>query len=186
MLASRGFTLFEMLVAMSLSSILMLGTMRLLPALQRAVLNQSQLSLAREDLWQLAWGIGKQLQRAGYCHGSCSGQALEIRDSGHCVIVQWDANHNGKWESAAAAEPEQMGYRLRDKSIEIQRGATQCAGKGWERLTDPTQFLVESFVIARIARAGNKPLVTISLSASMPDYPTRSLNIDHMVVGYNL
>ncbi|WP_313049974.1 prepilin peptidase-dependent protein [Atlantibacter subterraneus] len=185
MLAPRGFSLIEVLVAMSLSSILMIGTMRLLPSLQRAVLQQSQLNLMREDLWQLAFGIAKQAQRAGYCHGECTGKGMEIRDDGHCLIVQWDANHNGKWDGATASEPEQTGYRLRDKSIEIQRGATQCVGKGWERLTDPGQFRVDDFTVAQIAWAGLKPLITISLSAAMAQDPTRSLNVVQQVVGYN-
>lgn len=186
MLASRGFTIFEVLVAMSLSSILMTGTMRLLPALQRAVLNQSQLTLMREDLWQIAFSIGKQVQRAGYCHGDCNGTGLNISDNGSCVIVQWDANHNGKWENAAAAEPEQTGYRLRDKSIEIQRGAAHCAGKGWEKLTDPTQFQVERFVAVQIPRSDGHPLISISLSASMTSDPSRSVDMEQQVVGYNL
>jgi len=159
MLASRGFSLIEVLVAMSLSSILMIGTMRLLPSLQRAVLQQSQLNLMREDVWQL--------------------------DDGHCLIVQWDANHNGKWDGATTSEPEQTGYRLRERNIEIQRGATQCTGKGWERLTDPGQFRIDDFTVAKIDRAGQKPLITISLSAAMAQDPTRSLNVLQQIVGYN-
>lgn len=186
MLVPRGFSLIEVLVAMLLSSALMLVTLRLLPSLQRAVFAQSQFYLMREDLWQLAFGIGKQVQRAGYCHGECTGRGIDIRDNGNCLVVQWDANHNGKWESAAASEPEQTSYRLRNKSIEIQRGVTQCTGKGWEKLTDPARLTVESFVVAQQARPGRKPLITISLTASMDQEPTRSLNIDQQVVGYNL
>ncbi|MBL7633794.1 MULTISPECIES: prepilin peptidase-dependent protein [Atlantibacter] len=185
MLASRGFSLIEVLVAMSLSSILMIGTMRLLPSLQRAVLQQSQLNLMREDVWQLAFGIAKQAQRAGYCHGECPGKGMEILDDGHCLIVQWDANHNGKWDGATTSEPEQTGYRLRERNIEIQRGATQCTGKGWERLTDPGQFRIDDFTVAKIDRAGQKPLITISLSAAMAQDPTRSLNVLQQIVGYN-
>lgn len=186
MLAPRGFSLIEVLVAMSLSSILMLGTMRLLPSLQRAVLHESQLNLMRDDLWQLAFAIGKQVQRAGYCHGACSGQGMEIRDNGHCLVVQWDANHNGKWEGATATEPEQTSYRLRNKSIEIQRGGTPCSGKGWERLTDPAQFNIETFAVARQARPGRKPLITISIAASTAQHPSRRLSVEQRVVGYNL
>ena len=185
MLAPRGFSLVEVLIAMLLSSTLMLGTMRLLPSLQHAVLQQSQLNLMREDLWQIAFGIGKQVQRAGYCHGKCTGKGIDIHDDSHCLLVQWDANHNGKWDGTTAPEPEQTGYRLRDKSIEIQRGAMQCTGKGWERLTDPGQFRVEDFTVAQIAREGQKPLITISLSAAMAQDPARSLHVVKQVVGYN-
>ncbi|CAM7780115.1 prepilin peptidase-dependent protein [Atlantibacter hermannii] len=186
MLVPRGFSLIEVLVAMSLSSILMLGTMRLLPSLQRAVLHQSQMNVMRDELWQLAFALGKQVQRAGYCHGECVGRGIDIRENGNCLVVQWDANHNGKWDGATATEPEQTSYRLRDKSIEIQRGTRQCAGKGWERLTDPAQFNVEAFVVTQRARAGRKPLITISLSASTALDSTRRLSVEQQVVGYNL
>jgi len=186
MLVSRGFSLIEALVAMSLSSILMLGTMRLLPALQRAVLHQFQRNVMQEDLWQVAFAIGKHVQRAGYCHGTCNGKGLDILDKGNCLIVQWDANHNGKWESATATEPEQTGFRLRDNSIEIQRGASHCTGKGWERLTDPAQFKVETFAVTQHARPGRKPLITISLTASTVQEPVRRLSVEQHVVGYNL
>lgn len=90
-LRQQGFTLIEVLVALALSSVLLLGTMRLFPALQRNILHEYQSASVRESVWLLAYGIGKHLQRAGYCRGICMTPALQIEQSGSRVLIQWQA-----------------------------------------------------------------------------------------------
>lgn len=84
----HGFSLTEVLIAMAISSILLLSTSRFLPELQRAVLLQSSAQEREEEIWQRLFAIGKQLQRAGYCAGNCQGQSLTIGREGSCVIVR--------------------------------------------------------------------------------------------------
>lgn len=181
----KGFSLLETLIALAISSGLLLGAVRMLPALHFGVLRQTQQAAMQEELWQLAFAVGKQLQRAGYCYGSCSGEPLKIASQGQCVIIQWDANSNGKWETFSA-EAEQTGYRLREKSLETQRGATQCDGKGWEKITDPQKMRVDAFVVKQQARSGLPPLMIIRLAATPLSYGGSQVNIEHSVVGYNL
>lgn len=182
---SRGFTLIETLIAMLIGSILLLASARLLPALQYAILRQARSEVLREDLWQVAFTIGKQLQRAGYCKGDCAGQGLYLQADGTCLIVQWDANLNGYWETAPSALAEQTGYRLHNKSVETLRGATHCQGKGWEKMTDPAQLKIQQFHVERQSRPGLPPLLHIRLSASQPARK-RLIQLQHTVVGYNL
>ncbi len=61
-----------------------------------------QLALENE-LWQRVHAVGKHLQRAGYCRGACGGAGLELAAGGECLIVRWDANSNGRWETSPAA-----------------------------------------------------------------------------------
>lgn len=55
----RGFSLPDMMVAMAMSSILFVSGSKLLPALQQSVLIQLQQMMIQDDLWLLAFTIGK-------------------------------------------------------------------------------------------------------------------------------
>lgn len=91
----HGFSLTEVLIATAISSLLLISASRFLPGLQRAVLLQSGQREVEEEVWQRLFAVGKQLQRAGYCAGSCPGQGLVTARQGSCFIVKWDANSNG-------------------------------------------------------------------------------------------
>lgn len=49
---AQGFSLPETLIAMAIGSVLLLGTARFLPALQRQVLKQTQQQALDNELWQ--------------------------------------------------------------------------------------------------------------------------------------
>ncbi len=102
------------------------------------------------------FSLGKQLQRAGYCAGNCAGQGLTIGRQGRCVIVRWDANSNGNWDSSSS-ENDSTGFRLESGALETLHGATSCEGKGWEKLTDPNRLLIQHFVVSQVEHAGFAP-----------------------------
>ena len=184
-LNQQGFTLLETLIAMALSSIVLLGAGRLFPVLQRAVLQQYQKETVQESLWQLAFSLGKQLQRAGYCHGNCSGQGLVLSKGGECVLSQWDSNSNGRWEPGSHAQAEQTGFRLNGTDLETLRGATHCEGGGWDKLSDPATLVIQRFTVTRLARHTMSPLLVIEL-AGASKIGQNPVSLRHTVVGYNL
>lgn len=171
----RGFTLAETLIAMLLSSLLLLTTMRLLPELQRLILHQATTRALHQNLWQLAFTIGKQLQRAGYCQDLCAGKGLYLDAGGHCLIVSWQAGHT----------PEYTGYRLRDGSIEIRRNVSHCQQQGWEKITDPTGLHITQFQVKLQPRVRQPPLLHIVISSRVPG-TRQNVTLQHSVVGYNL
>ena len=182
----RGFSLAEVLVALAIGSVLLLSAARFLPALQGAVLRQTQ-SLALEDeLWQRAIAVGKHLQRAGYCRGVCSGQPLILGREGRCVLVQWDANGNGRWDPASSTAAEQIGFRLQSATLETLRGALSCEGKGWERITEPASLQVQHFQVERRQYPGFAPEFTVTLTAVLTRYPRQPVTVRYSVTGYNL
>lgn len=183
--AQRGFTLLEMLIAMALSSVLLLGTSRLFPALQLAVMRQGSDVSQREALWQMAFAVGKNLQRAGYCRGQCRGEGVKIMNQGSCVVVQWDANNNGRWDTPADSQSEQTGYRLRHGSLETQKGVENCEGSGWERMSDPSQSTVQHFSVIRQNRKTGRPLFFIELVSSVKQ-GGHSVEVRYVVRGENL
>lgn len=130
-MSRRGFSLAEALIAMAIGSLLLMGACRFLPALQRHILRQGEQLALENELWQRVHAVGKHLQRAGYCRGACGGAGLELAAGGECLIVRWDANSNGRWETSPAAAAESTGFRLRDGALETLRGpATAAAADG--------------------------------------------------------
>lgn len=70
----RGFSLLEVLIAMAISSMLLLGAARFLPALQREILQTTRQLLLEDEIWQRAYTVAKHLQRAGYCRETAQGK----------------------------------------------------------------------------------------------------------------
>ncbi|PLN58103.1 prepilin-type cleavage/methylation domain-containing protein, partial [Klebsiella pneumoniae] len=146
-MSRRGFSLAEALIAMAIGSLLLMGACRFLPALQRHILRQGEQLALENELWQRVHAVGKHLQRAGYCRGACGGAGLELAAGGECLIVRWDANSNGRWETSPAAAAESTGFRLRDGALETLRGASDCRGGGWEKITNPAAIVVTRFSV---------------------------------------
>ena len=181
----RGFSLTEVLIATAISSLLLISASRFLPGLQRAVLLQSGQRELEEEVWQHLFALGKQLQRAGYCAGNCQGQALAIGRQGSCIIVRWDANSNGRWDSSAS-ENDSTGFRLESGALETLRGATSCEGKGWEKLTDPDRLAIAYFVVRKVEHAGFAPELKIELAARRKGDKGEPWQALYTVTGYNL
>lgn len=78
----RGFSLLEVLIAMAISSILLLSSARFLPVLQREILRNTRQLALEDEIWQRAYTVAKHLQRAGYCRGNCVGEGLVISAKG--------------------------------------------------------------------------------------------------------
>ncbi|WP_428943940.1 prepilin peptidase-dependent protein [Pantoea sp. FN060301] len=147
-----GFSLVEMLVAMAIGSILLLGTARMLPQIQQHNLRSLMQFQLHEEMQQIMSILEKAVRRAGYCNGACEGTGLMLRGTAEtCLLVSWDDNSNGKWEGAGAAESEKYGFRLRDGSLETQRGVDNCQGGGWEKLNDPATIVIKDFQIVQQA-----------------------------------
>ncbi|MEO3990634.1 prepilin peptidase-dependent protein [Pseudocitrobacter cyperus] len=181
----RGFSLLEVLISMAISSILLLGASRFLPALQRGILQQTRQQTLEDEVWQRLYTVAKHLQRAGYCNGQCQGEALELARQEQCVIVRWDSNSDGIWQTSPMTDADSIGFRLQNGVLETLRGATACEGKGWDKMTNPETVIVTQFQVSRKNSAGFSPELTILMSATGADGAGR-VNALYSVTGYNL
>lgn len=181
----RGFSLLEVLIAMAIGSILSLGASRFLPALQRGVLAQMQQQTLEDDLWQALFTIGKHLQRAGYCASErCGGEAVETSRQGQCVIIRWDGDSDGVWQTTPADAADSIGFRRQSGVLETLRGAVSCEGKGWDKMTDPAMVTVTDFQVTRHALSGFPPELTIMLAIT--GKRGGMAQAAYSVTGYNL
>lgn len=142
-----GFSLLEMLIAMSISAVLMVGAGRFMPLLLGENLRLQQRVQLQTELQQILSTLEKAVRRAGYCQGECGSGGLTLAES--CLLIRIDENSNGRWEGIGHGESDYYGYRLRQKQLEMQRGVDNCNGGGWERLSDPDFLSVEAFHVQR-------------------------------------
>lgn len=178
----QGFTLIEVLVALALSAVLLVGTMRLFPALQRNVLRDYQSASARDSVWQLAYRVGKHLQRAGYCRDVCPISALQIEQGGSRVLIQWQAPDQPR---GTADKYERTGYRLHQGDLQILKGVTEWSGELWEKVSDPSLVELTHFSVTQQRRSMGPPLLIIQLIARQKQTPSL-IRIRHIVRGENL
>lgn len=182
----RGFSLLETLLAMAIGSVILLAAARFLPALQLAVLRQTHIQTLEDELWQRLFTVARHLQRAGYCHGVCAGQPVVIGREGRCVIVQWDANSNGRWETTPASDADRTGFRLQNGVLETLRGAASCEGKGWDKMTDPNTVEIDHFQVAGQEHAGLAPVFNVSLAGRVKGGASPRIAAEFSVSGFNL
>nr|CBX79551.1 General secretion pathway protein J precursor [Erwinia amylovora ATCC BAA-2158] len=181
-LKAQGFTLLEILIAMAVGSLLLLGAARTLPMIQTQNLRLMMQAQLHEELQQMMRTLEKAVRRAGYCNGTCRGKGLHIgRADGSCLLVRWDENSNGRWEGPGHKDSDFYGYRLRGKNLETQRGVDSCEGGGWERLNEPRLITISAFRLEMRHR-----LIKVTLSGFAKAWPDVSLTVEHWLMAENL
>lgn len=177
----RGSSLLEMLIALAISSVLLLSATRVFPLLQRNNLRTLMQFQLQEEMQLMMGSIEKSVLRAGYCKDSCVGEALRIQADGHCLLVRWDETSNRRDERDARTDRDLYGYRWRDGSLETQRDVDSCDGGGWEHLNDPKTVIVEDFRAARHARQ-----IRLFMTVSAKVFPSLRLSLERWLTPVNL
>jgi len=177
-----GFTLLEMLLALAISGVLMIGVARFLPMLQVANLRTLMTLQLHEELRLMMGTLEKAVRRAGYCQGECAGAGLTIDDQrGECLLLRWDENSNGKWDRVENEHSDFYGFRLRAGNLEAQRGVDSCERGGWEKLNDPATVVITAF---KVVKTGGQ--VQLRLSGYAQAFPQQSLTLESWVTAMNL
>ncbi|MGM3192285.1 prepilin peptidase-dependent protein [Dickeya dadantii subsp. dieffenbachiae] len=186
--SAGGFTLPEVMLAMGMSSLIMLAVAQLLPLLQAQTQDSASLIRLEQLLSQTLFGIEKDLRRAGFCAGRCSGTALALEADAtkqvSCLSLAYDVNRNGRWETGDQSEPEFFSYRLREGALEVQTGGPRCQGNRWEKLLDPGEVTIARFEVTK-ETSGAQPRYRVSLEGYWTARPTRRWQVNSLVTGRN-
>lgn len=152
-----GFTFVEMLIAMLLSSVMMVSIAAMYPTLQHQSQSLYRLYRLEQSLRQVLRTIEKDMKRAGFSYspeGIPGNRGVKIgaypqSAKNSCVLIMYDLNHIGTTNSSNLDNAEQFGYRWAYGSIEQYHGATDCGGAGWDKLLDPSEIVVTKFLVTR-------------------------------------
>ncbi|MCI4185194.1 prepilin peptidase-dependent protein [Dickeya dianthicola] len=185
---ASGFTLPEVMLAMGMSSLIMLAVAQLLPLLRAQTQDSASLIRLEQLLGQTLFGIEKDIRRAGFCAGRCQGSALTLEAGAmnqvSCLSVAYDVNRNGRWETGEQPEPEFFSYRLRDGALEVQTGGPRCQGNRWEKLLDPSEVTIARFEVTK-ETPGVQPRYRVLLEGYWTARPTRRRQVNSLVTGRN-
>ncbi|PWC14905.1 prepilin peptidase-dependent protein [Brenneria roseae subsp. americana] len=185
-----GFTLPEILLALSLSSLIMLSAAQWYPILRSQSQNSAQYFRLEQLFSQAASGIEKDIRRAGFCAGACQGTSITL---GHypgemansCLNVSYDLNRNGAWDGGEQQEEESFGYRLRAGALEIQSGAHNCYGDRWEKLFDPQEVILTYFHVRPLGGTTGARLYELQLTGFWIKRPAIQRTITRLILGRN-
>ncbi|MEQ9878210.1 prepilin peptidase-dependent protein [Pectobacterium aroidearum] len=186
----RGFTLPEILLALSLGSLIMLSAAQLYPLLRSQSQDSAQLFRLEQLFSQVAMGIEKDIRRAGFCAGTCQGKAISMGNypgeaENSCLNVSYDLNRNGVWDGGEQQDAESFGYRLRGRALEIQSGAHNCQGDRWEKLFDPQEVVLTLFRLQRLAVQNGVALYELQLAGYWAKRPAVKQHIVRLILGRN-
>lgn len=188
---SAGFTLPEMMLALSVGSMIIMAATQVFPQLHKQISILQQHYHLELALSQVMAALEKDLRRAGFCHGQCQGEAITTQQypgeaANSCLIVAYDLNRNGRWEGENHQESEYFGYRLRNKALESQRGALDCSGNGWEKLFDAQNITITHFSINLLPLQIVEQVYRVQLTGQKRGNPAIYRQLTYTIRGNNL
>ena len=184
-MSRRGFSPAEALIAMAIGSLLLMG-----PA--AFCLPCSVIFCAGANSWP-----GERAVAARACRGKTSSArrvlpgivrrsragASRWRRVSDCALGCEQQREMGNLPAAAA---ESTGFRLRDGALETLRGASDCRGGGWEKITNPAAIVVTRFSVQRQVTPGFAPELSVTLAARSAQQTGLTSEVEQRVTGYNL
>lgn len=181
-----GFSLLETLCALAISSVLVLGGLRMLPLLYR----QAHGAMERTHLmWQMEHSllsIEKDLRRAG--HGTTPGAGPAVRIGARrgeapnsCLILRYGYYSSDRRGPGHRLVNDTFGYRLHRGALETQRGVQHCNEPGWSKMHDSRRWMVRRF---RCDPLGDNAW-RVTLIGAATGYPGQHHDLQRVFVGRN-
>lgn len=150
----KGMTLFEILVALSISMIIAVAVLGIFTSTivgSQRILESGKLE---RDLNAIMDGIVADIQRTGYWASDTTTNAVstnpffatgtDITATNNCVTFAYDRDNNG-----TVTDGEKFGYRLGTSAIQFRPAGSTFAcspsPSNWVNLTDPTVIIITQF-----------------------------------------
>ncbi|MDF7670195.1 prepilin peptidase-dependent protein [Orbaceae bacterium ESL0721] len=147
-----GYSLFEMLISITLSASLIIAITSLYPQLQIETIHHYQQYRLEQSIQNAMAGVTKDLKRAGFIANDptkISEKAVELNSRGDCITIRYDSEIRGKWvyHPTTKQNSDIFSYRYKKDSVEYKTDTVDCNGGNWEKLLDPKEIKVTHFAI---------------------------------------
>ena len=152
MLKELGFSLLEMLISITLTSLIVIGVTSFYYQLQQNTLHYYQITHLQQAVEQALVGLSKDIKRAGFIADDLNkmkNNALEIVRSQNCIIIRYDSEirHDWVYDQWNLNNSDIFTYRFKNNNVEYRTGAVNCKETKWEKLFDPAEIKVTKFDI---------------------------------------
>lgn len=152
MLKELGFSLLEMLISITLTSLIVIGVTSFYYQLQQNTLHYYQITHLQQAVEQALVGLSKDIKRAGFIadySNKMKNNALEIVRSQNCIIIRYDSKirHDWVYDQWNLNNSDIFTYRFKNNNVEYRTGAVNCKETKWEKLFDPAEIKITKFDI---------------------------------------
>ncbi|QZN95327.1 prepilin peptidase-dependent protein [Symbiopectobacterium purcellii] len=181
-----GFSLMEVLLAMLVGCVMVIGSMQIYPTLHRHSQNTLRHFWLEQRIHQALFALEKDLRRAGFCTSRCQDNVVTLgqfpgETANSCAIVAYDFNRRG----GAPQRRETFGYRLRAGAWETQVSIVDCGGGGWERRLDPQEVTVTRFEVIAWRNVTGLALYEVHLAGHWFRRPDIARHTVRWIAGHN-
>ncbi len=154
MLKQNGFSLFEMLLSITFSSLIFIGITVFYSKLQSILLEQNLNIHLQKNIHQGVVSIAKDLKRAGFIANKpekMNQQPIEINPAKNCYIFRYDSEIRNDWvyDRFNPTKSDIFVYRFYNNNLEYKVGTINCEGSNWEKIFDPHDIKITQFSIKK-------------------------------------
>ncbi|WP_085247510.1 prepilin peptidase-dependent protein [Gilliamella mensalis] len=167
MLKASGYSLFEMLIGILLSSLIVLGMTSFYIQLQASIIQYYQKTRLQQAIELGLAGMKKDIKRAGFIANDpnkMTAKAIEIDKQSKCIILRYDSEirNSWVWDRFSPMSSDVFTYRYKENNIAYRTGSIDCFGSKWENLFDSNQIKVTDFTIKQLPHA-----ISLSVTAEL-------------------
>ncbi|MWP47378.1 prepilin peptidase-dependent protein [Gilliamella sp. Pas-s27] len=167
MLKIAGFSLFEMLISIILSSLIIMGMTSFYIQLQTNIMQYYQKTRLQQAIDLGLAGMKKDIKRAGFIANDpqkMTTKAIEINERMKCIILRYDSEirNSWVWNIENPMKSDVFTYRYKENNIAYRTGSLNCFGRKWENLFDSNEIKVIDFAIKQLPDA-----ISLSITAEL-------------------
>ncbi|OCG35391.1 prepilin peptidase-dependent protein [Gilliamella sp. Gris1-4] len=167
MLKTSGYSLFEMLISLILSSLIFMGITSFYIQLQTSILQYYQKIHLQQAIEIGLAGMKKDIRRAGFIANDpnkITAKAIKIDSQGKCIVLRYDSQirNSWVWDKFEPMKSDVFTYRYKENNIAYKTGAIDCFGTKWENLFDSNEIKVTDFTIKQLPDA-----ISLSITAEL-------------------
>ncbi|MCX8655725.1 prepilin peptidase-dependent protein [Gilliamella sp. B2894] len=186
MLKALGFSLYEMLISITLVSLIVIGITSFYNKLQQNTLHHYQLMHLQQTIKQALVGLSKDIKRAGFIADDptkMKKSAFEIVGSLNCMIIRYDSEIRHDWidDPWNLNNSDIFTYRFKNNNVEYRTGAVNCKETKWEKLFDPAEIKVTKFDIKQ-----KNNTIELSIGAELKKHKHVKYQITKIIKNENL